>query len=257
MLADVVLPVAQWAEEEGTMTNLEGRVIRRRRLRPPPGEARDELAVFADLAARLGSTARFGTEATEVFAELRAASAGGLADYSGIDYPMLDSGTAVHWPYTSGSSGTPRLFTERFAHADGRARMKPVTASAVDDDLREDAPLYLITGRVLQHYQSGAQTRRVPELTAASRGAFVQVHPLTAARLGIGDGDEIEVSSSRATVTASARLSFDIRPDTVFMPFHFAGQGAVNRATNPATDPISGMPEFKVCAVDVRRKEDQ
>lgn len=239
------------------MTNLEGRVIRRRRLRRPPGESRDELQVIADLARALGSSASFPTEAHEVFTELSAASAGGPADYSGINYSMLDSGAVAHWPYTPADAGTPRLFAAQFAHPDGRARMYPVVASDVDDDLREDAPLYLITGRVVAHYQSGAQTRRVPELVSAVRGPFVQVHPLTASRIGVADGDEVEVTSSRATVTAPARLSYDIRPDTVFMPFHFAGPGSVNRATNAATDPLSGMPEFKVCAVDVRRKEDQ
>ena len=257
MLADVVLPICQWAEEEGTMTNLEGRVLRRRRLRPPPGDARDELEVIAELAKALGSSASFPTDADEVFTELRAASAGGVADYSGIDYPTLDSGAAAHWPYASQTEGTPRLFTEQFAHPDGRARMYPVLASDVQDDLRQDAPLYLISGRVLAHYQSGAQTRRVPELASVSRGPFVQLHPLTASRIGVAEGDEVEVTSSRATVSAPARLSYDIRPDTVFMPFHFAGPGSVNRATNPAADPVSGMPEFKVCAVDVRRKEDQ
>lgn len=257
MLADVVLPIAQWAEEEGTMTNLEGRVIRRRRLRPPPGQARDELWVIAELARALGCTAPFGPGAAEVFNELREASAGGPADYSGVDYPAVEGPTAVHWPCPPGSGGTPRLFTERFAHPDGRARMHPVLPSDVADDLRPDAPLYLISGRVLQHYQSGAQTRRVPELVAASRESFVQLHPLTAARLGIAHGDRVDVTSARATVTAPAQLSYDIRPEAVFMPFHFAGAGSVNRATSPATDPISGMPEFKVCAVSVHRHQEE
>ncbi|MFV0533564.1 MAG: molybdopterin oxidoreductase family protein [Cumulibacter sp.] len=253
MLADVVLPIAQWAEEEGTMTNLEGRVIRRRRLRPPPGEARDELAVIADLAASLGH--EFARTALDVFTELGAASSGGLADYAGIDYDRLDEPLPAHWPYAAGTPGTPRLFTSRFAHPNGRARMRPVHASDVRDDVRPGAPMYLITGRVLAHYQSGAQTRRIPELDAVSRGAFVQIHPLTAARLQITDGDDVQVTSGRGAVSAPARLSYDIRPEVVFMPFHFSGEGSVNRATNPDSDPISGMPEFKVCAVDVRRKE--
>jgi assimilatory nitrate reductase catalytic subunit len=131
--------------------------------------------------------------------------------------------------------------------------MVPVEATGVDDDLRPDARVYLVTGRVLQHYQSGAQTRRVPELLAASPSGFVQLHPHLAGRLGIDDGDRVQVTSSRGTAFAPARISGETRPDTVFMPFHFPGAASANLLTNPATDPISGMPEFKVCAVDVRR----
>jgi assimilatory nitrate reductase catalytic subunit len=109
-----------------------------------------------------------------------------------------------------------------------------------------------VTGRVLQHYQSGAQTRRVPELHDAVPGAFVELHPLLADRLGATDGDVLRLTSARGTVRAPARLTTAVRPDTVFMAFHWAGDGSVNRITNDATDPVSGMPEFKVCAVDVR-----
>ena len=119
------------------------------------------------------------------------------------------------------------------------------------DDVRPDAPIYLVTGRVLQHYQSGAQTRRVAELETASPEPFVEIHPVLAQRLGIEEGSAVRVASSRGAVVAPARLTTTARPDTVFMPFHWAGTGSVNRVTTDATDPISGMPEFKVCAVDV------
>lgn len=254
-LADVVLPVPQWAEEEGTMTSLEGRVLRRRRVIQPPEGVRDELRIWHELAQLLDIPVQFAATPVEVLEELARASTGGIADYTGVDVARLDAGEGLHWPCPQvGHPGTPRLFLDRFDTADGRARMVCVDTSPVDDDVRPDAPIYLITGRILQHYQSGAQTRRVPELLRGEAGPFVQLHPVLAARLGIEEGDCVRVTSTRGSASGMARLSADIRRDTVFMPFHFPGQGAANAVTNPATDPVSGMPEFKVCAVRVSRE---
>ena len=234
------------------MTNLEGRVLRRRRAVAPPPEVRDELAVLADLAARLGCPARFDTDARAVFAELGRASQGGKADYAGIDYDRLDTGEALHWPCPAPDHpGTPRMFLDAFATPSGRAVMTPVRPGRPADDLRADAPLFLVTGRLLAQYQSGAQTRRVPALNRAASGPFVEMHPHLAHRLGAGDGDLVTVTSSRGSATAPARVSRGIRADTVFMPFHWGGDGSANTLTNDATDPVSGMPELKVCAVSV------
>jgi assimilatory nitrate reductase catalytic subunit len=123
------------------------------------------------------------------------------------------------------------------------------------DDLRTDAPVYLITGRVLQHYQSGAQTRRVAELNTAAPAPFVEMHPDLAARLDITEGDDVAVRSARGESVAGVRITDSIRPDSVFMPFHWAGTGSANTLTNDALDPVSRMPEFKVCAVQVRRAD--
>lgn len=250
-MADVVLPVLQWAEEEGTMTSLEGRVIRRRRaLEPPPG-ARDELWIMHELALRLGSTARFDTDPEAVFEELRLASEGGLADYSGIDYALLDSGEAAYWPYPRGGTGTPRLFADRFAHPDGQARLVAVTVRAAAHPAPADGEVTLVTGRLLEHYQSGAQTRRVPELLDAQPELRASLHPATAARLGIADGDPVQVANRRGTVRGRARLTTDIRPDAVFLPFHYGDDQAANLLTSDAVDPISSMPEFKTNLVRV------
>ena len=255
-LADVVLPVTQWAEEEGTMTNLEGRVLRRRKALDPPGEVRSELRVLADLARLLGSPGHFDTDPAIVFDELARASAGGRADYSGLSHARLDaSDEGYFWPCPVGSDGTPRMFTEGFAHPDGRARMVATTPGAPADDLRSDRPVYLVTGRVLAHYQSGAQTRRVAALNRASAEPFVELHPQLARRLGVDDGDDVAVTSPRGTAVARARITTAIRADTVFMPFHWPGAGMANAVTNDAVDPISGMPEFKVCAVSVARAD--
>nr|WP_154793429.1 molybdopterin oxidoreductase family protein [Occultella kanbiaonis] len=255
--ADVVLPVTQWAEEEGTMTSLEGRVIRRRRAVDAPGQARSELWILAELARRLGSDVHFATDPAAVFDELAAASAGGIADYAGLSHARLDAdeadgGPGLFWPVPGPDHpGTPRLFLDGFPTPDGRARMIAVDHAGPSDDVRPDAPIYLVTGRVLQHYQSGAQTHRVPELERLSSEPFVELHPILGFRLGIADGDRVRLTSARGTIQAPARWTDRIRPDTVFMPFHWSGAGSVNRITTDATDPISHMPEYKVCAVSV------
>ncbi|MCK7627181.1 molybdopterin oxidoreductase family protein [Streptomyces sp. RS10V-4] len=272
-LADVVLPVAQWAEETGTTTSLEGRVLLRRRAVAPPPGVRTDLEVLGGLAERLGHAKGFPADPEEVFEELRRASAGGPADYSGISYARIAAEDGVFWPCPAGPPeavsgapaasgapsgpephpGTPRLFLDRFATPDGRARFVPVTHRPADEETDAGYPVVLTTGRVLAQYQSGAQTRRVAALNAAAPGPFVELHPRLAARLGIADGEPVAVVSRRGRAVAPARVSPAIRPDTVFMPFHWPGEGRANTLTNPALDPVSGMPEFKVCAVRVER----
>ena len=249
--ADIVLPVTQWAEEEGTMTSLEGRVIRRRRALDPPAGVRNELWIFRELARRLEAPSTFSADASEVFDELCRASAGGIADYSGISYELLDSEEPAFWPYPTGSTGTPRLFLESFAHPDGLARIVAVTAQAPVPVAHRDGILTLITGRLLEHYQSGTQTRRVSELIAARPEAFVQIHPATAEVFGIVDGGAVVLSNERGIVHCRAELTTDIRPDTVFLPFHFPADQRANLLTDDVTDPISGMPEFKRTIVHV------
>ncbi|MFF8903850.1 molybdopterin oxidoreductase family protein [Streptomyces olivaceoviridis] len=340
-LADVVLPVTQWAEETGTTTSLEGRVLLRRRAVAPPPGVRSDLYVLHELAGRLGVEKGFPADPEEVFEELRRASAGGPADYSGITYRRLAEENGVFWPCPEGSGetggagaadgedavpdplpdgpaphpgttadvppahftadagtlagtrpahltaaagvtaagaplgaptgdvrslpgapvpaagpagvhpGTPRLFLGRFATPDGRARFVPVVHRATAEEPDAEYPLLLTTGRVVSQYQSGAQTRRVAELNAAAPGPFVELHPRLAARLGAADGDPVAVVSRRGRAVAPARITGAIRPDTVFMPFHWPGEGRANTLTNPALDPTSRMPEFKSCAVRV------
>ncbi|MBE4737780.1 MULTISPECIES: molybdopterin oxidoreductase family protein [Streptomyces] len=262
-LADVVLPVTQWAEETGTMTNLEGRVLLRRRAITAPDGVRSDLEIMRELADRLGVEKGFSTDPEEVFEELRRASAGGPADYSGITYRRLAEENGVFWPCPTPTAeagavppaevhpGTPRLFLDRFATEDGRARFVPVSHRAAAEEPDAEYPVLLTTGRVVAQYQSGAQTRRVDELNAAAPGPFVELHPRLAERLGAAEGDPVAVVSRRGRAVAPARITTGIRPDTVFMPFHWPGEGRANTLTNPALDPTSRMPEFKTCAVRV------
>ena len=248
-MADVVFPVTQWAEEDGTMTNLEGRIIRRRKALDAPPGVRSDLELLHGLASRLGVGSKFPVAPVEVFEELRRASAGGLSDYSGITYERLES-EQLHWPVPSvDHPGTPRLFLDEFAHPDGLARFIPVDHRGPAEPPDEEFPLQATTGRVLQHYQSGAQTRRIGELLAAVPEMYVEVHPDTASRAGLASGESAHVVSRRGTVTAVVRCVPSMRADAVFLPFHFPGDGRANLLTNPALDPTSRMPEFKVCAV--------
>jgi assimilatory nitrate reductase catalytic subunit len=260
-LADVVLPVTQWAEETGTMTNLEGRVLLRERAVAPPAGVRTDLDVLAALASRLGCPAAFPTEAEEAFDELARASAGGAADYSGITYSRIRECDGVFWPCPAATDadaahpGTPRLFTESFPTPDGRARFCAVTWTGSAEEPDADFPLHLTTGRVLAQYQSGAQTRRVPSLAAASPSAFAEISPHLAERHDVVDGEAVRITSRRGEVVVPARVVSTIRDDTVFVPFHWGGAERANSLTNPALDPTSRMPEFKTCAVRLARVE--
>ncbi|WNG40488.1 molybdopterin oxidoreductase family protein [Archangium violaceum] len=254
-LADVVLPAAQWAEEEGTMTNLEGRVILRRRAFEPPPGVRTDIEILCALAERLGKGSHFPfNEPRQVFDELRRASAGGPADYAGVTYERIAASGGLFWPCPSEDHpGTPRLFSERFATPNGRARFHPVQHQPASETPDSDYPLYLTTGRVLAQYQSGTQTRRVPELERLAPRAIAQMHPAAARRYGLVEGDEVTLSTRRGSARFTVDLTQLIREDTVFVPFHWGGEQAVNRLTNPALDPISRMPEFKICAVRVEQ----
>jgi assimilatory nitrate reductase catalytic subunit len=252
--ADVVLPVAQWAEEDGTMTNLEGRVIRRRRAKAPPDGVLTDADILARLARRLGCDATFATAPEEAFAELRRASSGGDADYNGITYDRIDEEQGVFWPCAdAGHPGTPRLFLSRFGTEDGRARFHPIEYRGPAEQPDRAYPYTLTTGRLLAHYQTGAQTHRVPELEAAEPSSFAEIHPDTAHGLGVVEGDHLCLTTRRGSITLPARITRDIRLDTVFVPFHWGGKISANLLTKAALDPVAKIPEFKACAVHVAR----
>ncbi len=248
-LADVVLPVTQWAEEHGTMTNLEGRVLLRQPALIPPAQVRTDTAILAELAARLGYTEGFDAEPETIFTELRRASRGGPADYAGISYARIADNNGVFWPCAAEDQpDTPRLFQESFPTEDGRARFHPVEYRPPAEEPDEDYPLFVTTGRLLIHYQSGAQTRRVAELNQAAPAPEVEIHPQIARTFAIAEGDPVRVVTRRGTAIMNARLTSDIRLDTLFIPFHWGNEGCANLLTQAALDPLSKMPEFKICA---------
>ena len=236
------------------MTNLEGRVILRQRAMQPPAGVRTDVEILSSIAERMGCGRFFPSQSAEVFEELRRASAGGAADYSGITWDRIRRSDGIFWPCPDEEHpGTPRLFLERFATDDGRARFHPVPFQHAMEEPDEEFPLYLTTGRIMAQYQSGTQTRRIAALMTSSPEAFVQIHPSMARAYGISNGDRVSLTTRRGSAEMKAQLTQTIRMDTLFVPFHFAGKGRANLLTNPALDPISKMPEFKVCAVRIEK----
>jgi len=252
--AHVILPIAQFGEEQGTLTNLEGRVILRERVQQAPEGVKTDLQIISELAARLGVTRGFDFDGPEqVFAELGQATAGATADYSGISYARIRQEKGVFWPCPAADHpGTPRLFADRFHFPSGRARFFAVPHRPAAEPPNADYPLLFTTGRYKEHYNSGAQTRRVGQLLEAKPEPRVQIHPRLAEELGVLEGQTLIIESRRGTISMSALISRDIRPDTLFAPFHWGGKQAANILTVPALDPTSKMPEFKLCAVRAR-----
>ncbi len=247
--ADVVLPSTTWAEEGGTTTNAEGRVILRHRAAEPPGEARPDWWIIGQIAERLGvgDKLTFGS-VEEIFEELRWATKGGVADYSGITYARLEETGGLFWPVPSEDHpGTPRLFEERFNFPDGKARFNPVEWHQPAEPVDDDYPLRLTTGRTVAHFLSGNQTRRIGALVEQTPRPWVEVHP----SLGFASGDPVRVATRRGEITLPALVTDTIRADTVFVPYHWAGAAAANLMTVDALHPVSRIPEYKVCACRV------
>jgi assimilatory nitrate reductase catalytic subunit len=259
--ADVVLAGSLQEEEEGVVTTAEGRVVHIRKAVEPPGRARCDSAILLDLARRLGPADKFVfDEPREVFEELRAASQGGAADYSGITYERLDESMGLFWPVPSvDHPGTPRLFEgSRFFHPDGRARFVVTEDRPSGDPVDDTFPVYLTTGRVVSHYLSGTQTRRIGALVDQYPEPRLEIHPRLAELHGIAADDWVQVTTRRASMTLQAMVVRTIRPDTVFIPYHWAGTRSANQLTHRTLDPRSKIPEYKVSAcriVKVREPE--
>jgi assimilatory nitrate reductase catalytic subunit len=254
--ADIVLPGSLQEEDEGTATTGEGRIIKINAAVRPPGEARVDWQILCDLAARLGHGEYFPYRDThEIFLELCRASAGGTADYAGATWERVVAEHGLFWPIPEvGHPGTPRLFEGgKFFHPDGRARFLAVPYRESAEVVDADYPVWLTTGRVVSQYLSGTPTRRIAPLVAQYPAPLCEMHPVLAEQVGVGEGDLVRVTSRRGEITLPARVVNTIRPDTVFIPYHWPGAQAANQLTNRAVDPRSKMPEFKVAAVRVER----
>ncbi len=253
-LAELVLPASAYAEEEGTMTNIEGRVVLRRAAVRSPGQARPDWKTLCQMAERLGAGRHFNFGSAEgVFAEFARCTSGGRADYSGMGYAKLERNKGLFWPCPDAAHpGSPYLFAERFQHADGKAHMQKLAWRGSAEEPDAEFPFRLTTGRVLQHYLSGNQTRRISVLKKAAPSAFVEVSTATATRLGLKDGAKARVRTRRGELTLKVKLTDGQEDGTLFVPMHYAGQGCVNDLTLDALAPLSKMPEFKTCAADIQ-----
>ena len=249
--ADVVLAGSLQEEHEGVVCTAEGRVVHIRKAIDPPGDAREDWKIYVDLAARLGKAPLFPyKEPRDIFEELRHASRGGTADYYGITYERLDREMGVFWPCPSEDHpGTPRLFEGGHFHfEDGRARVLPTEYRETGDPVDAEFPVYLTTGRVVSQYLSGTQTRRIGPLVDQYPAPRVEMHPVMAARHGLSDGDRVTVTTRRRAITLGVHVVKTIRPDTVFIAYHWPDRQSANQLTHRTLDPRSKIPEFKVSA---------
>lgn len=266
--ADVILPGSLHEEDEGTVTQAEGRVIKWNKAIDCPGDARQDWIIVQDIAEALGRPEGFRFQSPrQIFDELRVASAGGIADYSGITYEKIEEQYGVFWPcYSEEHPGTPRLFEPGswnpvaqgkgpFYFPDGRARFNVPVYTPPAEEPDDEYPLYLTTGRVVSQYLSGAQTRRIGPLVDQYPEPRIELHPSLAEKLGIADGDWATAESRRGAVTLRASVVRTIRPDTIFIPYHWPGKSSVNQLTISAQDPISKIPEYKVCAVRLAKAD--
>jgi len=256
MHADVVLAGSLQEEEEGVTANVEGRVIHIQKAVDPPGNARTDSAIVCDLARRLGRGQYFPYQSPrEIFEELRRASSGGIADYAGITYERIDREKGIFWPCPSEDHpGTPRLFEGgRFFHDDGKAHFMKLEWRESGDPVDDEFPIYLTTGRVVSQYLSGTQTRRIGALVDQYPEPKLELHPRLAEKHGIRTGDRVTITSRRASITLEAMVVRTIRPDTVFIPYHWPGERSANLLTHRTLDPRSKIPEFKVSACRIER----
>ncbi len=265
--ADIVLPGSLHEEDEGTVTSAEGRVIKINQAVECPGDARQDWKIIQDIAKALGRERGFTfNQPREIFDELRQVSAGGICDYAGISYEKIENQLGVFWPCPDEShTGTPRLFEDgswnpiargkgRFYFPDGKARfiVSPYTPPAEDVDA--EFPIMLTSGRVVSQFLSGTQTRRIGPLVDQYPEPRIEMHPQLATNLGIKDGEWARIESRRGVCTLRVQVVTTIRPDTIFVPYHWGGAKSINQVTIAAQDPISKIPEFKVCAVRVLRQ---
>jgi assimilatory nitrate reductase catalytic subunit len=275
--ADIVLPGSLHEEDEGTVTQVEGRIIKINKAVDCPGEARQDWRIIQDLAQALGRPHGFTFAGPrEIFEELRVASKGGVADYSGVTYEKVTQQLGVFWPCYSNDprtgaptpdhQGTPRLFERDsynpvakgagpFYFPDGRARFNVADYRPPVDDASAEYPIYLTTGRVVSQFLSGTQTRRIGPLVRQYAEPRIEMHPKLATKLGIADGDWATAETRRGTITLRAQVVTTIRPDTIFIPYHWPGAKSANQLTVAAQDPISKIPQYKVCGCGVRKAD--
>lgn len=257
--ADVVLAGSLQEEDEGVVANVEGRVLHIQKCVNPPKDARVDWTIFVDIAKRLGREKHFDYRSSrEIFDELREASRGGHADYYGITYEKIDKQMGVFWPCpTLDHPGTPRLFENaKFFHKDGKARFMLTPYRESGDPVNNEFPIYLTTGRVVSQYLSGTQTRRIGALVDMYPEPRLEIHPRLAKQHGIADGDWVAVTTRRTSATFKAMVVKTIRPDTVFVPYHWPGKKSINQLTHRTIDPRSKIPEYKVSACRIAKATD-
>jgi formate dehydrogenase major subunit len=247
-LADVVLPATAWPEKDGTVTNTDRMVQLGRKALQPPGDAREDLWIIVELAKRLGLDWSY-EKPKDVFDEMRQC----MDSIKGITWERLERDSSVTYPCENeGDPGQPVVFQSHFPTATGRGRFVPADLIPANERPDAEYPVILITGRQLEHWHTGAMTRRAAVLDAIEPEPVCSIHPLDLAALKAKPGDVITVESRRGKISLYARADDGTPRGAVFIPFAFY-EAAANMLTNPKLDPFGKIPEFKYCAVRVSR----
>ena len=247
-LADVILPASAFPEKTGSFTNTDRLVQMGRQAIDPPGDARQDLWIIQQMANHLGCGWHYG-HVSEVFDEMRRT----MPSIGGITWQRLEQEHAVTYPcLEEGDPGEPVVFIDAFPREGGKARFVPVDIIPAAERPDAEYPMVLITGRQLEHWHTGSMTRRAAVLDAIEPDPTALVHPLDLAALGVRPGELLTIESRRGAVALFARADDGTPRGTVFVPFCYY-EAAINKLTNAALDPFAKIPEFKYCAIRVRR----
>lgn len=256
--AHVLLPAAQWSEKTGTMTNSERVVTLCPSFRNPPGEAKADWEIFAEVGRRLGFTEQFNfANAAQVYAEFVQLTSGRVCEMTGISHQHLQQQGPIQWPCSeAGGSIEQRLYTDlRFPTADGRAQFGADHSRGLAEPSDEEYPFVLTSGRLYGHWHTQTRTGRVEKILQMHPAPFMEIHPRDAQRLGIQDAELVKVRSRRGEAKFPAKITKAIAPGTVFVPMHWgalwADDAEANALTHPEACPDSGQPELKACAVQL------
>ena len=251
MYADVVLPASAWPEKDGTVTNTNRQVQLGRQAFDPPGDARQDWWIIQEIARRMGLDWNY-THPRDVFAEMELA----MPSLANITWERLERESAVTYPCSAPDRpGQDVVFGDGFPTPSGRGKFVPAAIIPPDEQPDDDFPMVLTTGRQLEHWHTGAITRRASLLDALEPEAVVSLCPLDLRRAGIAAGEMVRIETRRGAIALKARLDSAIPEGVIFIPFCFA-EAAANMLTNPALDPIGKIPEFKFCAARLSRHED-
>jgi formate dehydrogenase major subunit len=241
--ADVVLPASAWPEKDGTVSNTNRQVQMGRQALPLPGDARVDWSIIQEIARRIGLNWTY-THPRDVYTEMAAL----MPSLNNISWDRVERESSVTYPSDAPDQpGHDVVFGDRFPTADGRGKVVPAVIKPPDERPDAEYPYVLTTGRQLEHWHTGAMTRRAVNLDALEPGAVASVSRGTLAKLGIAPGELMKVTTRRGSVTLAARQDDAIPDGVVFIPFAFV-EAAANLLTNPALDPFGKIPEFKFCA---------
>jgi formate dehydrogenase major subunit len=246
--ADVILPASAFPEKTGTFTNTDRRVQLGRQALQPPGQARPDWEILQEVARRMGLGWDYG-HPRDIFAEMRRA----MPSLHGITWERLEREGAVTYPCDAEDRpGHEVIFGDGFPTPTGRGKLVPADVLPPDEMPDDAYPMVLTTGRLLEHWHTGAMTRRASVLDAIEPEAVVHLSPRDLRQLGVAPGDPVRVTTRRGAIELAARADRDVPPGLVFIPFCYA-EAAANLLTNPALDPFGKIPEFKFCAARIER----